>query len=281
MIGMRRPIVTSLTVLIGVFGVGGPRRERGDHEAPAAHVAIVGGRDAYGPQFAGLAFVRNESGDEVHQCSGTVISANVVLTAGHCVESASTGAVYQASGFTVQTGAVDLASSSVEVSGVSEVRLDPNFDYITGANDAALLVLSHPTMAPPIELASGDGIHGGTKAYLAGWGVTSATSHVLPSQLHVTSTVVRSSTWCEARVPRYAPHSEICAIASPKYASGPCRGDSGGPLFVAVAPSARTLEVGIVSRASPTCSTHLPAVFTAIHAVHAWIEQTLRKVEGG
>jgi len=247
-------------------------------ESLAAHAAIIGGRPAYGPRFASLAFIQDERGDVVGECTGTVVAPNAVLTAAHCVQSLLTGNGYPSSGFSVATDAVDLAKPTVQESRVSEVHSDPAFDDVTGADDAALLVLATPTPAPPIALDAKRAPVRGTTGYIAGWGVTSPASHRLPSQLRRAATIVQGATWCEMHVPRYSPRSEICAIDPPRYATGPCRGDSGGPLLVSRAHGTGAVEVGIVSRGSPTCSTEHAAVFTSVRAVDTWITRTLAAI---
>jgi secreted trypsin-like serine protease len=87
-------------------------------------------------------------------CSGTVVSTNVVLTAGHCAVDESTGATLDPSGFTVVTGAVDWTDTvDRHASEVSQVIVDPAYNRAAKTSDAALLVLSTPTTAPTIRLA--------------------------------------------------------------------------------------------------------------------------------
>jgi secreted trypsin-like serine protease len=103
-----------------------------------------------------MAYVLDFRGNEVGQCSGTVVAPNLILTAGHCAEDMQTGVVNEASGYQVTTGNVDWAAPETEkqVSGVTRVIPCPCFDRHTLVGDAALLQLSTPTTAPAVTLAS-------------------------------------------------------------------------------------------------------------------------------
>ncbi len=56
-----------------------------------AHTAVVGGQSAEPGTFPWMAYVLDVRGDDVEQCSGTVVAPNLVLTAGHCTENMQTG----------------------------------------------------------------------------------------------------------------------------------------------------------------------------------------------
>ena len=112
-------------------------------------------------------------------CSGTVVSSNVVLTAGHCAENTETGIVDASAGYQVSTGTRSLATPG-QLGGVTRVIPYPAFDPTTLARDAALLILATPTTVAPVTLASEP-----TDAYLyddetgtaiTGWGVDDSTN---------------------------------------------------------------------------------------------------------
>jgi V8-like Glu-specific endopeptidase len=129
-----------------------------------AHIAVVGGQTAKPGTFPWMAYVVDVRGDDVGQCSGTVVAPNLVLTAGHCAEDLQTGVPNEASGYQVVTGNVDWGAPKTEkqVSGVTRVIICPCFDRRTDVGDVALLQLSTPTTAPVVTLASSPG--GGKQA---------------------------------------------------------------------------------------------------------------------
>ncbi len=121
--------------------------------APPA-TAIIGGASAQTGTFPSLAYVVDFQGQLAYQCTGTVIAPSLILTAGHCAENMQTGAPFNPSGFRVVTGAVDPLQPGDLVSTVLGVIVYPGLERKVDNGDVALLVLSTPTSAPPIALAS-------------------------------------------------------------------------------------------------------------------------------
>jgi hypothetical protein len=70
---------------------------------------IVGGQGALQGQLGFMAFIMysDSSDTPVFSCSGTLVSSNVVLTAGHCAVDESTGVPFDPSRYRVVTGPVD------------------------------------------------------------------------------------------------------------------------------------------------------------------------------
>jgi secreted trypsin-like serine protease len=156
---------------------------------------IVGGQSAPTGSLPQLAFIVDQvSASEAYLCTGTVLSANVVLTAGHCAEDETTGALEPASGFHVVTSRLDWSDTSVgQVSDVSQVIVDPSYNPTTHVDDVALLVLSTPTTAPAITLANSSDLplwQPPTEVEIAGWGLTDGSDpDSLPTQLQWATTV--------------------------------------------------------------------------------------------
>jgi secreted trypsin-like serine protease len=219
-----------------------------------------------------MAYVIDRRGAEVGQCSGTVVAANLVLTAGHCAEDMQNGVVNEAAGYQVVTGNVDWAApvGEEQVSGVSRVIPCPCLDRHTMVGDVALLELSTPTAAPPITLASAP--RAGTEAVFAGWGETYPKEPDQVEQVRAAPTITQRPEWCEREAPAFSPRSEICVIDPPARQTGACEGDSGGPLLV-TEPEAvgGMVQIGVVSHGYGECATTSPSVFTRVDAVAAWI----------
>jgi secreted trypsin-like serine protease len=237
-----------------------------------AHAAVIGGQPAEPGTFPWMAYVLDFRGDEVGQCSGTVIAPNLVLTAGHCVENMQTGVVNEASGYRVLTGNVNWVAPESEkhLSGVTRVIPCPCFDRYTTVGDVALLQLSTPTTAPAVTLAATP--HGGAAAMLAGWGETSFEQETPVERLQWARTGVQRPESCEREAPPFSPASEVCAIYPPDRRTGVCKGDSGGPLLLAE-PSAAggMVQIGVASHGYNECATTSPSVFTRVDAIAAWV----------
>src|ERR1700689_793829 len=218
--------------------------------ASLAHTAIIGGTAAEEGTFPSLAHIQDFRGEEVGDCTGTVVAPNLILTAGHCAENVETGIVNEPSGYIVITGNLDWMAPEHQVSAVSRVIVYPGFVRSVLDRDAALLVLSAPTIAPAIPLAAwpsdSSKLQPGTAALLAGWGKTYYEQEVPTERLQWAETAVQGPGWCEKNASSFYAASELCTIDPPNYTTGTCEGDSGGPL-IANAPSGGIIEIGIIS----------------------------------
>lgn len=251
---------------------------------PAARAAILGGSSAETGTYPWLAYIWRKSGEETYACTGTVVSPNLVLTAGHCAEQIATGQLDEPSEYVVVTGNVDWASSPRQISGVARVVVYPGFDRASLIGDAALLVLSTPTTQPALALATYpsdvDMLAGGTSAIVAGWGEAKKEAKDTTTRLQWAPTVVQLPGYCESSQfasPFYERY-EICATYPPKFETGVCFGDSGGPLIVQSS-SGEDVELGLVSRGYGECSTQYPTVFTRADLIAPWVQEWIQAVK--
>jgi secreted trypsin-like serine protease len=253
------------------------------HHVYRASASIVGGVGAAQGELGFMAFILHFDalGNADFACSGTVISANVVLTAGHCAVDESTGAALDPGGFRVVTGAVDWTDTvNRRVSGVSQVIVDPAYNRAAVTSDAALLVLSTPTAAPAIRLAGSADQNleqAGTGAVIAGWGATYAGDPYLTHVLQWASTVVQSSAYCGQFSITYNPAVKLCTVDPPYSDTGTCTGDSGGPLLASDA-SGQPVEIGVTSTGPTDCNTVTADYFTAVLPLSSWASSWIRAV---
>ncbi|HEY8304030.1 MAG TPA: serine protease [Solirubrobacteraceae bacterium] len=250
------------------------KHARFEHARSKAHAAIIGGAPAELGAFPSLAFIVNFQGKQIYQCTGTVVAPSLVLTAGHCVESLATGTVYKSSGFRVETGAVDWSTAEGHESTVLGVIPYPGFVRSLDVGDAALLVLSAPVTAPAVTLAAqgrSSLLEAGTTATVAGWGKTSFNQRTFTKALNFAPTVVQANSWCERNAPPFFSKGELCAITPPKYSTGACSGDSGGPLLAPGPTEGETVEVGVTVHGYGPCSTRRPTVYTRVDAIAGWV----------
>lgn len=250
-----------------------------------ARPAIVGGSDAGPGTFGFMAFVIHfdASADPDFVCSGTVIAPNLVLTAGHCAVDEGTGAPLAAGGFVVVTGSRDWSDSNQrQLSDVSSVAVEPNYVRATGAADAALLVLSTPTTAPTVAIATPADQYlydGGAPALVAGWGTTHAGGQAV-SMLQWAPTKVHAQSYCGQLYAAFSTTYGTCAVDSPGFAAGTCNGDSGGPLL-ATDSSNRTVEIGVTSMGPVDCGTDTGDFFTRTDQIASWASTVAKSVGPG
>jgi secreted trypsin-like serine protease len=239
--------------------------------------AIVGGSTATEGSFGYTATViyYNSSGNPQFLCSGTLVSSNVVLTAGHCGANETTGVADTPSGYRIVTNTLDWDDATGRViSGVSQVDVNPNFNPTTLYGDAALLVLSAPVTSPTIPLWTSGQFAAGTGATIAGWGDEYSGQLSATTTLQWAPTVLQNTTYCTNEADGaydYDSDTELCAVNPPYYATATCNGDSGGPLLADNSEGV-LVEIGLTSAGPTDCNTDTADFFTAVEPIASWIE---------
>lgn len=159
-------------------------------------------------------------------CTASLISPTWLLTAGHC-----TG-----TGYRVRIGdrERELAATYVAVEAIRH----PRYDAKQGDFDIGLIRLREPARATPVRLATRAEavalLKPRARAVIAGWGKRASKLPFSPT--FVVSDVELSS--LETKGERFAYFDA---------ASGPCGGDSGGPLLLD-GPGGERMLVGVASR---------------------------------
>jgi trypsin len=205
------------------------------------------------------------------RCTGTLIDADSVLTAAHCVADIPSADVKNGK-VEVIAGATKLFAGKGVVRDVTQIQVHdlyhsgPGFPYNDEKYDVAVLTLNQPAPNPKeLDLATkaDDPLEQkGKEAVVAGWGFTkwcgnfpytdnSEKELCRPeTKLHW----VRVSIWSDqdaqllfASVARMGFHPDLMVAAGDKQGQGACDGDSGGPLFAENKTYTRGTVIGIVS----------------------------------
>lgn len=271
----------ALPTQVAAFGNGDLQENDG------AQASIVGGRAASIAEFPSLAYIEARHGRSGFACTGTVVAPRVVLTAAHCIESQETGAFTPAGDYALATGTTSPGQTEPQnFFGVAETHVFPGFDPGSLRGDAGILILDHPTTAPPLALAGpaeAAFYTGGAPVQLAGWGLTRANALRGPGSLRATEMVVQSPALCRRKTRNfYRPYStaaQLCTLATPAN-SGGCFGDSGGPA-IAQRADGTPVQLGVISTGGPSCSTKLPNVLTRADLVSAWVAEWIAATEAG
>ncbi len=272
----RRALAAVIAALlsIGVVSVGSAAAA----ERSPARPEIIAGTAVPAGMLPQLAWVADKlSSSEIEDCSGTVLSSNVVLTAGHCVEQ-DTGALDPAAGFKVVTGQPNLGGTLVgHISTVSQTIVYPGYDPMTHDGDVALLELSTPTTAPAITLATGSQTslwQPGTDVAIAGWGVTNGSDPFsVPLRVQWATTVTQTAADCSDKASllgsSFDPDRQLCAVDSPTDQTAVCSGDSGGPILADYL-TGTPVEVGITSWGAVGCDATMPDFFARADSISTW-----------
>jgi trypsin len=199
-------------------------------------------------------------------CSGSVISSDAVVTAGHCLFGGFFGHMK------VAVGRPDLQDhSSGEMIRVVSGKVDPHY-LRRGHEDFSVLRLEHPTVQTPVTLPAtreeADAETAvGARLPMAGWGATHPNGSGDTSVLMEAETNTIDGSECREAHPDWAPRSEICTRGDALPGGGDvsaCYGDSGGPL-VADTPGGALL-VGVTSYGGRRCGMRKPTVYARVGA---------------
>jgi hypothetical protein len=263
----------------------GRDRARG---GPTASASIIGGSPTSIEEAPWLAYVEAKDWGTGFACTGTVVAPTVILTAGHCVESPESETLTPPAEYLVATGVgTRTAVTPTDLTTVSRVLVYPGFNSHTLRGDAGLLILSAPTEAPPIQLASGSDLgllQAGSRAEISGWGLTGTDPETVPDTLQSASTEIQSAAYCRQHAAPfgrfYSSASQLCTVNQAGHAVSGCFGDSGGPAVVR-SPAGEPVEVGITSTGGPGCSPSLPDIYTRVDRVSSWVADWIAAVESG
>lgn len=197
-------------------------------------------------------------------CGGTLISANWVLTAAHCVTGQSV------SNMRIRAGINDLTTSGGQIRTPSQIIVHPYYSSASSGYDIALMRVSTAfTLGSTVQTAALPGSTAesvldvnGKSATVSGWGKTE-TGYASPRALReVTIPITPTGSDCGTR-----PNNTICG----KYSAGrdSCNGDSGGPL--AAPYNGKYYVLGIVSYGPAECRGY--GVYTRVNGYINWIAQ--------
>jgi secreted trypsin-like serine protease len=260
----------------------------GASAAGGAQVSIVGGSPASTAQFPYLAYIEAGNKHSGFACTGTVVAPRVVLTAGHCAENVETGTFSKPGEYAVAIGVANPKQASPEnVFAVTETHVFPSFDPGIVHGDAAILILSRPTAAPPLALAGAADAalyEGGASVSVAGWGLTRAQNRQAPANMRSATMTVQKDSACRRKTKGYykdySGTFQLCLLSPPKNKAGTCFGDSGGPA-IATRPDGTQVELAVISVVGPLCTPEAPNVLTRVDYVSTWVSEWIAAVETG
>ena len=197
-------------------------------------------------------------------CTGTLITPDVVLTAGHCIETEPV---------VVVVDTVDYGKPGGEP---IKVKWSLAYPHWQDAYDVGVVVLDHPAAIKPRVVASAcsarEGLVSGALVQLVGFGLTTKSGTGSNTRLHeapiaVIDAICSADPACVAAI---APAGEFTAGG---HGADACFGDSGGPVYLHTA--AGPALIGVVSRASavsgPACGDG--GVYVRADKVISWVQQ--------
>jgi secreted trypsin-like serine protease len=224
---------------------------RSEPSRPGPGERIVGGSAttiAEYPWQAAIAYDETiQAGDGFQRqfCGGTLVAAQIMITAAHCVHDNTTPGFGPPSHYETFTGRTFLSSSEGQVIEWSDYYYftdalgTPLFNPATFDYDAIFVVLASASASPSVKVAGADEAAtwaAGRTARISGWGDQASGANAFPDQLRAAQVQIIGDDFCANPAsygPSFHPQLMLCA-GVPAGGVDTCQGDSGGPIVVPV-----------------------------------------------
>ncbi|MFG2474722.1 S1 family peptidase [Streptomyces fagopyri] len=220
--------------------------------AVAAPQPIVGGTTTTTTAYPFMMQITDASQNQF--CGGTLVAANKVVTAAHCMVGETTSSVRVVGGRTYLNG------TNGTVGKVSRIWVDPGYTDATNGDDVAVLTLSMSmSYTPASYVASTDtGVYtAGTTARIVGWGTTSENGGS-SNQLRTATVPTVSDSSCRSSYGSDYLASDMVCAGFTNGGTDTCQGDSGGPLLIG------GVLAGITSWGNGCAEAGYPGVYTRL-----------------
>eukprot|EP00178_Gracilaria_changii_P014467 TRINITY_DN40783_c0_g1_i1.p1 TRINITY_DN40783_c0_g1~~TRINITY_DN40783_c0_g1_i1.p1 ORF type:complete len:377 (+),score=59.51 TRINITY_DN40783_c0_g1_i1:349-1479(+) len=222
-------------------------------------------------------------------CTGTLVTADIVLTAAHCVLNDG----YDSPVFAT-IGRIELEDKHSQNEHAQTFRTiasiaHPEYAGLGSPNDIALVLLNESSSAPNVRLADATPKKDDV-AWVVGYGVqmlgtvekSAQQVEVLSGRLQKTALRVQERSFCDGPEGQWKTAEGMICTAGVKEGASACRGDSGGGLFLLERISEKeheAVQVGVVSYGDAQCASEESGVFTDVASNLEWIKASAEKLQ--
>ncbi|KAJ1954476.1 hypothetical protein EC988_002409 [Linderina pennispora] len=207
---------------------------RRDASLPTMHERIIGGTKAPAGKYTFAVRLTIIRGTETFLCGGTLIAADTVVTAAHCMVDEDTNTIAKPEQVYVAYGA-DATTLQKQVS-PANITVHPKYNPKLVTNDIAIIQIRPVTLSSTvttIPVYTGD-IPVDMTMTTMGWGKTSNNATSLAKTLMAVDVKVGQPRTCAQANPTYRSASgpEVCTVNALTPGKDSCQGDSGSPSVI-------------------------------------------------
>jgi len=248
---------------------------------------VIGGEEAEKhthPWMAALGS-RGPDGSSYWFCGGSYLGENLVLTAAHCIPSASVDLI-------VRLGAHNLALASeagAEDFKVRKIVVHPQYTSgLIHTHDIALVLLDtpegeisrRPEVSPICLPSPGYRLPPGAPLTVAGWGSRQERGDK-PDRLHEVTVTLYPHSQCAGSYRALTGleiGQEVLCAGEPRGGRDACSGDSGGALIHQDLATGSWSVVGVVSAGHGCGRAGYPGLYSRLSSYRDWLEEVRRNI---